>query len=41
MRHLEGSTTIEKVYFVLFDSEALNAFQRVAEKKLHAGAART
>jgi O-acetyl-ADP-ribose deacetylase (regulator of RNase III) len=40
MRHLEGSTTIEKVYFVLFDREALNAFQRVAKQKLHVGAAR-
>jgi O-acetyl-ADP-ribose deacetylase (regulator of RNase III) len=39
LRHLEGSTTIEKVYFVLFDSEALATFQRVAKKMLHAGAA--
>jgi O-acetyl-ADP-ribose deacetylase (regulator of RNase III) len=39
VRHLDGSTTIEKVYFVLFDQEALAAFQRVAKKTLHAGAA--
>jgi O-acetyl-ADP-ribose deacetylase (regulator of RNase III) len=39
-RHLEGSTTIEKVYFVLFDGEALAIFQRVAKEKLRAGSRR-
>lgn len=27
--HLKGPTSIEKIYFVLFDAEALEAFQRV------------
>ena len=27
--HLKGPTSIEKIYFVLFDAEALAAFQRV------------
>ena len=26
-RHLNGATSIEKVYFVLFDAEALGVFQ--------------
>lgn len=39
LRHLRGSTSIEKVYFVLFDRAALDAFQRVASEKLRAGAA--
>ncbi len=38
-RYLQGSTTIEKVYFVLFDREALAVFQGVAKEKLRAGAA--
>jgi O-acetyl-ADP-ribose deacetylase (regulator of RNase III) len=38
-RHLQSSTTIEKVYFVLFDREALATFQGVAKEKLRAGAA--
>ncbi len=38
-RHLAGSTSVEKVYFVLFDREALATFQRVAKERLHAGAA--
>jgi O-acetyl-ADP-ribose deacetylase (regulator of RNase III) len=27
-RHFEGPTSVEKIYFVLFDSEALSEFQR-------------
>jgi O-acetyl-ADP-ribose deacetylase len=38
VRHLAGATSVEKVYFVLFDREALSAFQRVAKEKLHTGA---
>ena len=38
-RHLQGPTSIEKVYFVLFDRDALKAFQRAAKTKLRAGAA--
>ena len=38
-RHLTGSTSVEKVYFVLFDREALATFQRVAKEWLRAGAA--
>ncbi len=39
LRHLRSSTSIEKVYFVLFGRSALDAFQRVASEKLRAGAA--
>jgi O-acetyl-ADP-ribose deacetylase (regulator of RNase III) len=38
-RHLEGATSIEKVYFVLFDREALGVFQRAAKKQLQGRAA--
>ena len=27
-KHFEGPTSIEKVYFVLFDAEALSAFKK-------------
>ena len=34
VRHLKGPTTLEKIYFVLFDSKALGAFEKVmAEMK--------
>jgi O-acetyl-ADP-ribose deacetylase len=29
LRHLEGNTTIEKIYFVLYDEEALSTFKEV------------
>lgn len=29
LRHLEGETTLEKIYFVLFDDEALTVFKQV------------
>lgn len=29
VRHLNGPTTLEKIYFVLFDQEALDVFQQV------------
>ena len=33
-RHLEGPTSLEKIYFVLYDEEVLGVFQRVfAEMK--------
>lgn len=28
VRHLEGETTVEKIYFVLYDAEALDVFER-------------
>jgi O-acetyl-ADP-ribose deacetylase len=28
-KHLEGATSIERIYFVLFDQDALNAFEEV------------
>jgi hypothetical protein len=34
VRHLEGKTTVEKIYFVLFDGEAFSVFKEVfAEMK--------
>lgn len=39
IRHLQAQTSLEKVYFVLFDDDALSAFQRAAQEKLRAGAA--
>jgi O-acetyl-ADP-ribose deacetylase (regulator of RNase III) len=34
VRHLKGPTTLEKIYFVLFDAKALGAFEKVmAEMK--------
>ena len=39
MRHLKGPTTLEKIYFVLFDAKALGAFEKVmAEMKERGGA---
>jgi O-acetyl-ADP-ribose deacetylase len=29
LRHLEGETTVEKIYFVLYDEEALSTFKEV------------
>ena len=29
VEHLKGSTSLEKVYFVLFDARALAAFEKV------------
>jgi hypothetical protein len=29
VKHLEGPTSLQKIYFVLFDPEALAAFQSV------------
>lgn len=29
LRHLEGDTTVEKIYFVLYDKEALSIFKKV------------
>ncbi len=29
LRHLEGNTTVEKIYFVLYDQEVLSIFQEV------------
>ena len=29
LRHLEGDTTVERIYFVLYDEEALSAFKEV------------
>jgi len=41
LRHLEGETTIEKIYFVLYDQEALIAFQEVfAEVKAKGASAK-
>jgi O-acetyl-ADP-ribose deacetylase (regulator of RNase III) len=40
VRHLEGKTTVEKIYFVLFDKEALSIFKKVfAEMKSKSAAA--
>jgi O-acetyl-ADP-ribose deacetylase len=38
-RHFEGETTIEKAYFVLFDEEALGAFQDVMRESQARGTA--
>jgi O-acetyl-ADP-ribose deacetylase (regulator of RNase III) len=39
-RHLEGETSLEKIYFVLYDNEALAIFQKVfAEMKAKGAAA--
>lgn len=35
LRHFEGETTVEKIYFVLYDEEALSAFQE-ALSEIHA-----
>jgi O-acetyl-ADP-ribose deacetylase len=38
VRHLEGKTTVEKIYFVLYDKEALSIFKEVfAEMKAKGG----
>lgn len=29
LRHLEGETTVEKIYFVLYDNDALSVFKKV------------
>jgi len=31
-KHLSGSTSIEKIYFVLFDDEARKIFENAAQK---------
>lgn len=31
LRHLEGKTTLQKIYFVLFDKDALSIFERAFE----------
>ncbi len=38
VRHLEGKTTIEKIYFVLFDREALSVFKDVLAEMKSTGA---
>lgn len=41
LRHLDGETTIERIYFVLYDQEALAAFQTVfAEVKAKGASAK-
>ncbi len=37
-KHLAGETSLEKIYFVLFDDEARKIFERVARATLRAGA---
>jgi O-acetyl-ADP-ribose deacetylase len=37
-KHLERTTTLEKIYFVLFDADALGAFERVLNEMKGKGA---
>jgi len=39
-KHLEGPTSLEKVWFVLFDKDALQTFQRALDEMKDGGAAR-
>lgn len=41
VRHLEGKTTLEKIYFVLYDGEALAAFQKAFADLKGTGASAT
>lgn len=38
VKHLSGTTSIEKIYFVLFDEETRKIFDGIARKSLQAGA---
>lgn len=38
-KHLSGDTSLQKVHFVLFDEQALKAFERAARRMLEAGKA--
>jgi O-acetyl-ADP-ribose deacetylase (regulator of RNase III) len=38
MKHLSGETSLEKIYFVLFDDETRKVFDGVARKSLRSGA---